>query len=555
MKSTFLRTKQFAACFMLSCFALMTACKKDDSGPNLSLDKTSVEIVEGDVAIVSITSGSGMYSITSTTIATAVIDGSDVKITAIAEGSTELTLLDKGTSKTETIEVIVVDNLTLDTPSEISAKEDETLKIDILSGSGDYSISISDETIATASVSESVLTINTLLEGSVVITITDNQTSKSIEINLQVADLPTIYFTASATWQYLITINAAEEDQPNVWIDLNNDGVKDDGEAVEVFNEEIRYERADEMTIHGKVTELAIGSVNMESIDLTKNKYLQKLTLTSQSSLASIDLSQNTELTYLDIIGCNASELDLSKNTKLKYITFSSMSNLTSIDLSNNTALETINGTACSALETISLGDINKVARLDIWLNPKLTSFSLANLTELTFLRIYGNFSYTGFPDLSNNTKLENLSAGNIDFAGKSIDFSHNTNLKEVHLSQNKLGNSDFLNTIPNPDKIIQLSLNANLLTSLDVSDFTSLERLTCQTNQLGKSEMKAFISSLPTYTPTKDTPTAALILIDTGRFVTPKEQNVWDDDDIANIKAKNWKPYNQNTGASVISM
>ncbi|MFV0365922.1 MAG: leucine-rich repeat domain-containing protein [Mangrovibacterium sp.] len=552
------RTKQFIAYFVLSCFVLLTACKKDDDGPNLSLGQTSVEVAEGDVATVSITSGSGTYSVTSTSaaIATAAIEGSSVKITAISEGSTELTVLDDGTGKTETINVVVVENLTLDSASDISAKEDEVLNINILSGSGDYSVTVSDETVATASISENILTINTLVEGSATITITDNQTSKSIEINLLVAEyIPKIYFTASATWVYQITINAAVEDQPNVWIDLDNDGIKDEGEAVEVFDEVVKYERADEMTIYGKVTELTIAAIKMESIDLTQNKYLQELTLISQAALTSLDLSQNTELTYLDIRGCRASEVDLSKNPKLKYISFSSMPNLVSLDLSNNPELETINGASCTELKTINLGNINKVTKVDVWLNPILSPFSVSNLTELTFLRIHGNAAFTELPDLSNNTKLEILSAGNIEFTSKSIDLSNNPNLIEVHFPKCKLGSADLLKTITNPEKITSLSLHDNLLTSLDVSGFTSLNRLSSQTNQLDASAMKAFIASLPTYTPTVDTPTATLILVDTGRFITPAEQNVWDDDDIAAIKAKNWKPYNQYTGASIISM
>ncbi|MFV0291375.1 MAG: leucine-rich repeat domain-containing protein [Mangrovibacterium sp.] len=556
MKTIFLRkAHQIAVCLFFVCAGVITSCNKDDDAPGLELDKTILEIVVGDVASVNVTSGSGTYSVVSTmpSVATAVIDDNVVKITAIAEGDAELTVSDSETGKSKTIEVLVASNLTLNTPSYISAKEDEILNIEILSGSGDYSVLVADETVVMANISEGVLTINTLLEGTTTVTVTDNQTLKNAEITIVVEEYhATISFTASATWYYQITFSAAEEDQANVWIDLNNDGVKDDGEAVETFDEVVKYDRSDAMTIHGKVTGLTVAAIKMESIDLTKNKYLKKLTLTSQSTLTEIDLSQNTDLTDLDVRGSNLTELDLSKNTKLQYLSFNTMPSLVRLDLSNNKELETISGSSTGLTELI-LGDINKVKKLDVWLNSNLEPFSIANLKDLTFFRIYGNSKFTSFPDLSNNTKLEILSVGNIDFSGALIDFSKNTELKEVHVSKNKLGNADFLATIPNPEKIVFLSLNDNLLKTLDVSAFTSLVTLTCQSNQLGQDAMRAFVTSLPTCKLTEAV--GSLTLIDNGRFITPAEQNYYDADIIAAIKAKNWQPYNQNSGASIIPL
>lgn len=34
-----------------------------------------------------------------------------------------------------------------------------------------------------------------------------------------------------------------------MWIDLNNDGVKDDREAVETFDEVVKYDRSDELSL------------------------------------------------------------------------------------------------------------------------------------------------------------------------------------------------------------------------------------------------------------------------------------------------------------------
>lgn len=81
---------------------LFTACKKDDNNggeqapQRLTLEKSAVTVKQTESAIVRITAGNGGYKVESAdkNIATAAIEQNNVKISAIAEGQTTLTVSD-----------------------------------------------------------------------------------------------------------------------------------------------------------------------------------------------------------------------------------------------------------------------------------------------------------------------------------------------------------------------------------------------------------------------------------------------------------------------------
>ena len=81
---------------------LFTACKKDDNNggeqapQKLTLEKSAVTVKQTESAIVRITAGNGGYKVESAdkNIATAAIEQNNVKISAIAEGQTTLTVSD-----------------------------------------------------------------------------------------------------------------------------------------------------------------------------------------------------------------------------------------------------------------------------------------------------------------------------------------------------------------------------------------------------------------------------------------------------------------------------
>ena len=112
---------------------VFTACKKDDNNggeqapQRLTLEKSAVTVKQTESAIVRITAGNGGYKVESAdkNIATAAIEQNNVKITAIAEGQTTLTVSDAKGQKAA-IAVTVESNID---PSERLSVEKQTLTL------------------------------------------------------------------------------------------------------------------------------------------------------------------------------------------------------------------------------------------------------------------------------------------------------------------------------------------------------------------------------------------------------------------------------------------
>lgn len=112
---------------------LFTACKKDDNNggeqapQQLTLEKSAVTVKLTESAIVRITAGNGGYKVESAdkSIATAAIEQNNVKITAVAEGQTTLTVADVKGQKA-TIAVTIESNID---PSERLSVENQEVTL------------------------------------------------------------------------------------------------------------------------------------------------------------------------------------------------------------------------------------------------------------------------------------------------------------------------------------------------------------------------------------------------------------------------------------------
>ena len=108
------------------------SCKKDDNNggeqapQRLTLEKSAVTVKLTESAIVRITSGNGDYKVESAdkSIATAAIEQTNVKITAVAEGQTTLTVADVKGQKA-TIAVTIESNI--DPSERLSVENQEDL--------------------------------------------------------------------------------------------------------------------------------------------------------------------------------------------------------------------------------------------------------------------------------------------------------------------------------------------------------------------------------------------------------------------------------------------
>ncbi len=181
--------------------------------------------------------------------------------------------------------------------------------------------------------------------------------------------------------------------------------------------------------------------VNLDSLNCVKNL------------LTSLDVSENTALTYLNCRNNQLSSMDVSNNTALSYL-YCGENQLISLDVSN-----------CTALTYLSCG----------W--NELTSLNASNCTALTELICHAN-QLTSL-DVSNNTALTDLFCHGNQLT--SLDVSNNTALRCFCCSDNQLTSLD----VSNNTALNHFDCGYNLLTSLNISNNVAISSNGCWVNAL----------------------------------------------------------------------
>ena len=222
------------------------------------------------------------------------------------------------------------------------------------------------------------------------------------------------------------------------------------------------------------------------------------------TKVTALDLSHNTQLTYLDCSSNPLSSLDVSKNTQLTKLDCSS-NPLSSLDVSNNTQL--------TSLDCYS----NQLTALDVSKNTQLTRLICPN-NRLTSL------------DVSKNTQLEILDCYTNRLT--SLDVSHNTQLEELYCYSNSLSNLD----VSHNTQLTKLSCYSNQLTSLDVSNNTQLKKLYCYDNKFTTATLDDIFCALPDRTGNTNGKIQPIFNSSSPNHATVLATNA------ANATAKNWK-------------
>ena len=219
-------------------------------------------------------------------------------------------------------------------------------------------------------------------------------------------------------------------------IDTNDDG-------------EIQVTEAEAFT--GSLELYSKGITDMTGVEAFIN--LTSLNVGWNTTLPSLDVTQNTKLTALYADNCNLSSIDLSNNTQLRYL-YLNQNALTSVDLSNNTELFS----------------------LRIYTN-NLTSLDLSANEDLVYIYCRSNniSTFTLPADVSGITALY---CGDNPFI-TSFDFSPLTELTSLELANGNLASLD-VSIFPN---LIDLYVNDNNLTSLNANNGRTLQRLRAQNN------------------------------------------------------------------------
>lgn len=426
--------------------------------------------------------------------------------------------------------------------------------VNVLSGSGSYSVSGYDNAIVAVELggtNEDEIEIAPVAAGETKIVVTDDLSGETLNVPVTVLGAAKITFHHVSKYALPLTIDAAEADREKVWIDLDGDGIKGEGEDV-AFGEKGSYTSGPDgyVTVYGPVTVFDSDyGCSIDEIDLSCARYLVTLNL-QINKLEEIDLSQCSRLEDLNVSNnSNLLSVDLSNMPRLKKLSLSA-TGVETLDLSNCPELEDV---ACinTPVKSMEFGDISKVKKLNIWNNVELKSIDISGLKELTFLNVSQN-GMTSL-DVSANTALETLSMGGSDYGRyTSLDLTTNTNLVELYVGRNAFPDAGFLKTLPNPEKLKALNLEANSFSKVDLNGFSGLRSINVYTNKIKLEDMKALVEALPTLT-AEDA--GKIVIVDRSFMADQEEGNEIDDEILSTLTGKFWRAYDSNTGAGNIPL
>ena len=367
-------------------------------------------------------------------------------------------------------------------------------------------------------------------------------TDTANEININQEEAKNGYMVLQAdeieTEQWEFLFNANEEDKANVWIDLNNNATKDDGEQVKNVSDQgiDRLNYLDELTkyaldsqiivIYGKIKGFACVNPLL-NIDVSNNSNLEEL-YCPYSGLTALDVSKNTNLQTLV---CYENQI---KEDKLEAL-INSLPNsnqekellLVSMEIGNDNDLPTNEQIKSANAKNWVIYQYGHEFNNIVSINPKTYKKHDFIINEEASQRGYIilqtdykiNDSWLFIVDandedkddiwidLNSNGKREDnenitnfneefgspVSSDKIVIYGKvsklscamscleNIDISNNSALKILFLPGNQLTSLDVSN---NPE-LIMLDCSYNQLTSLDISKNTNLTDLECNNNKL----------------------------------------------------------------------
>ena len=176
-----------------------------DAPPAITLDRTEVTVPCGGTAQVIVTEGSGDYSVVlpQVSTATAVTHGDTIILHGKADGQVSGVVRDNQSRMTAQLKVSVTSAQQLLRLSQYDAglPIGSYVTLSVLSGSGDYTVEVADEAIASAKVVPSGIRIVGLKEGNTMVSVKDNATGAVGKSELTVSmrafklDLPELPLT------------------------------------------------------------------------------------------------------------------------------------------------------------------------------------------------------------------------------------------------------------------------------------------------------------------------------------------------------------------------
>lgn len=178
MMTTF---KTVLLCFFAIIACLLCSCSKDNEGSgSLTFSSDDVEVYVGETSEVTVSGGESPYSVvlSNASAATAVVENNIIKIHGFKKGSTIVAVYDKN-NNTGRIMVKVLPKLQFD-KSNVTLRVGMATIVTVSEGTKPYSVKVEDESVATATVSDTQITITGIKTGSTTITVTDTKKNDGI---------------------------------------------------------------------------------------------------------------------------------------------------------------------------------------------------------------------------------------------------------------------------------------------------------------------------------------------------------------------------------------
>lgn len=197
--------------------------------------------------------------------------------------------------------------------------------------------------------------------------------------------------------------------------------------------------------------ELSIFGSQLTNLDLTEFPNLEILNLSSNLSLANLNIQDNQKLKKLSVYRSKLRSLDVSHLTKLQ-----------ELDICGKEFLDI--QSRYSEFKELKLGKLKKLTKLDCCSN-QLTNLYVGDCPNLKELNCCDNFLTS--LDLSQNSKLEELNISDNNFTEKDLSFlNHLVSLKKL-----ELGNKQSQSVYNHFHGSLETLKNMNRLEKLDISN------------------------------------------------------------------------------------
>lgn len=231
--------------------------------------------------------------------------------------------------------------------------------------------------------------------------------------------------------------------------------------------------------------------IGITSLDVVTQNLNLKTLIIEDLGIPSLDVTQMTDLTYLNFHANALSSLDLSQNPNLRTL-IGSWNQLTALDVSQNPELKEL---------TVYH---NSVTNIDVTANQNLETLSISN-NPINIL------------DVNQNQNLKILRVESTELT--SLDVRLNTNLKRLSVGRNELTSLD----ISQNHTLETLSCDENKLTNLDISNNTNLFSLSCENNQLISLNIKNGANTTLVDMKARNNPNLECIQVDNAAMANSK--------------------------------